>query len=552
MPLLLHITSEALAHTISENHYKIDVWADNWFSAYIDGTPLLEDSTPITTERSFNKETKSFSAEPPFVLSFKIKDYKENNTGLEYIGTHRQQMGDGGFITQITNQDTGKVITTSDSAMRCIVIHKAPLSSSCTQESNPIAGQGGCQFNTSQEPNDWKTASFDDSSWQQATEYSAHQVRPKDGYEQVEWNSKAKLIWTSDLEKDNTILCRMVVGITPATVPVTQENTQNELQSQFSHFPNVKTRVDSNYLYIESNGMPNHDMMEGITSWQQQVPLPQGYTGNNAWRVPLKPVLAKEPILTKTHFFKGAIAIAVNGVPIFNAMNNRGEFAADIGELDKWGGHSGRGDDYHYHLAPIHLEPIVGKGNPIAYALDGFPLLGKTDKPLDQYLGRFNEEGSYQYHAVDYPPYFIAGLRGEVNTDSPANAPEDQIIPQPSALPVRNGEYGPLQGAIITTFTKISDNSYKLTYTLNGSENQVNYSWDKSGTYQFVFIDKDDKKTVETFQKNKSPTPEDGKQRPSLRDLGKKSAGSQHKPRKYCGDGLCDKTENRQQCPADC
>ncbi|MGB4709182.1 MAG: hypothetical protein WBH50_06565, partial [Fuerstiella sp.] len=32
------------------------------------------------------------------------------------------------------------------------------------------------------------------------------------------------------------------------------------------------------------------------------------------------------------------------------------------GELDEWGGHCGRGDDYHYHTAPVHLETIVGKG----------------------------------------------------------------------------------------------------------------------------------------------------------------------------------------------
>src|SRR5262245_60502429 len=42
--------------------------------------------------------------------------------------------------------------------------------------------------------------------------------------------------------------------------------------------PKVKTHLDDNFLYVESDGMPAHNMMIGITAWQQQVPLPQPYT----------------------------------------------------------------------------------------------------------------------------------------------------------------------------------------------------------------------------------------------------------------------------------
>ena len=54
------------------------------------------------------------------------------------------------------------------------------------------------------------------------------------------------------------------------------------------------------------------------------------------------------------------------------ALNNRGDDALLAGELDDWGGHCGRADDYHYHIAPTHLQTVVGKKVPIAYALDGF------------------------------------------------------------------------------------------------------------------------------------------------------------------------------------
>ena len=84
----------------------------------------------------------------------------------------------------------------------------------------------------------------------------------------------------------------------------------------------IKTRWDDRYFYVESNGMPDHQMMVGITSWQQQVPLPQKYTGDNAWQIPLHPVPAKTPASTKDRFLRGAIAVAANGIPIFNPLNN--------------------------------------------------------------------------------------------------------------------------------------------------------------------------------------------------------------------------------------
>ncbi len=125
----------------------------------------------------------------------------------------------------------------------------------------------------------------------------------------------------------------------------------------------VKVRWDRDHFYVESNGIPDHRLMVGITAWQQQVPLPQSYKGENAWRVPLRPVPAKKPMSAKENFFRGAIALAINGVPIFNPIKNDGRTDTFVaGELDEFGGHCGRADDYHYHIAPVHLEEKVGRG----------------------------------------------------------------------------------------------------------------------------------------------------------------------------------------------
>ena len=107
----------------------------------------------------------------------------------------------------------------------------------------------------------------------------------------------------------------------------------------------LKYRQDANFFYVETDAMPDHKMMVGITAWQQQVPLPQPYFGDNAWRIPLEPVVAKNPLSAKSHFFRGAIALAANGIPIFNPIKNDGKTDTLVaGELDEFGGHCGRAE----------------------------------------------------------------------------------------------------------------------------------------------------------------------------------------------------------------
>lgn len=102
-----------VATTATAETFSADVWADNWFEMRVDGVQVAEDSVPITTERSFNAESFEFEAERPFTIGVVAKDFKENDTGLEYIGTNGQQMGDGGIIFQIRNA-AGETVAVSD------------------------------------------------------------------------------------------------------------------------------------------------------------------------------------------------------------------------------------------------------------------------------------------------------------------------------------------------------------------------------------------------------------------------------------------------------
>jgi hypothetical protein len=255
----------------------------------------------------------------------------------------------------------------------------------------------------------------------------------------------------------------------------------------------LRFRWTENYFFIDSTGLPDHPMMIGITNWQQQVPLPQPYTGKNAWQIPLKPKLAEKPISAKNALMRGAIALAVNGIPIFNALNNRGEDAFLIGELDEYGGHCGKGDDYHYHIAPLHLEKIVGKGKPIAYALDGFPLFGLTEENLDEFNGRFDKDGNYRYHSTKTYPYINGGMRGVVEVRG------DQVEPQPRAGPIRP-EGRPLKGAKITGFTVDDEKkNFSLKYEVHGETRKINYKVNPNGSFTFVFIDGKGNEETETY-----------------------------------------------------
>lgn len=243
----------------------------------------------------------------------------------------------------------------------------------------------------------------------------------------------------------------------------------------FSAFAeSVKVFKSSNYYLVESNGLPSHQMMVGIKSWQQQIPTPQPYSGQNSWPIPIKPVLSKTPISAKNHFLRGAIAVAVNGVPIFNALNNRGDDAYLAGELDSWGGHCGRADDYHYHMAPFHLQEIVGKKVPIAYALDGFPIYGETEidgkkvSGLDEFNGHFDSKKNYHYHGTNTYPYINGGFKGVVTEL------DGQVSPQAATRAFRPAGT-PLRGAFISDFSQTGINSYQLTYQLDGNSYTVKY-----------------------------------------------------------------------------
>jgi hypothetical protein len=268
----------------------------------------------------------------------------------------------------------------------------------------------------------------------------------------------------------------------------------------------VSTSWDNNYFYVNSKGIPNHTMMVGIASggWQQQVPIPQCYVSTyinqsgfqNAWSIPLNPVIIGPPVpVNSSHFTIGAIAIAANGVAIFNLTTTSGANSYTTGQLDNYGGHCGKGDDYHYHTAPLHL---ISSGQttanvPLAFALDGFAIYGSSEPDgsalatLDANHGHYSN-GVYHYHgtanADKSNPQMITNMVGQVTEDSSL-----QIVPQALAKSIRGGNLTPLPKALITSCVpNATNNGYNLSYTLDNVVGYAtNYSWNGTVyTYNYV------------------------------------------------------------------
>ena len=264
----------------------------------------------------------------------------------------------------------------------------------------------------------------------------------------------------------------------------------------FRHFDDVTVSWDDQYIYVESDGMPEHPMMVGITAWNRQVPIPHAYRGDNAFRIPRTPRPGLEPTPLP---YIGPVAVAVNGVPIFNPIKQDGRSDTFThGELDEFGGHAGRGDDYHYHILPDHLEKTVGLGRPVAWSMDGFPIIGPKERSgraagdLDESHGHAHGSTGYHYHGSNAFPYIHASFHGEYDDTH-----------QPKARGVRPHTQ-PLRGAEITGFEHHDEDSWTLIYQRSGREHAMHWSVEEDGSVTYQLDDGPE----ERFERERGRNPE--------------------------------------------
>ena len=208
--LLLTVTESPVSYAISSKKYEFtaEVWADNWFAMYVNGKKVGEDSVPITTQKSFNSETIKFNATYPLTIGFIAKDYVQSKSGLEYLGTPNQQIGDGGIKFQIRETASNKLVSVSDSTWKMKVGNTAPLNPECEKSTQPDID---CKFLNTSISSNWSSSSYIDKGWSSAKIFTSDEVGPKDGYFSINWQNSAQFIWGNDLKLDNIIYLRKKV-----------------------------------------------------------------------------------------------------------------------------------------------------------------------------------------------------------------------------------------------------------------------------------------------------------------------------------------------------
>ncbi len=260
----------------------------------------------------------------------------------------------------------------------------------------------------------------------------------------------------------------------------------------------VTVTCDTNHATLTSDTYPDHDMMTGISGTNEQVPVPADY----AAPIILTPTLDGTPLTRDA-----ALGVAVNGVPIYDYTGG-GEMAqADLahhqarhdtlqtGQLDVCGGHAGRGDDYHYHVAPTcMIDQMANAGDDaiIGWAFDGFPIYGMNnpdgspiaDGDLDVCNGQPDDVFGYRYHTTADAPYIVQCLMGAV--------PDFDRLPRVRPLTAAAGggvDAGrPPQGGVENlVFTQSDDGSRSMDYVFHGEEYYIRYAPSQTdGCYDYV------------------------------------------------------------------
>ncbi|MEO0406431.1 MAG: YHYH protein [Cyanobacteria bacterium P01_A01_bin.135] len=302
------------------------------------------------------------------------------------------------------------------------------------------------------------------------------------------------------------------VAQTPTTTDCTTYEAAVEL-----HLAPEAANCTADFLEVSATGLPDltsgssEDLpMVGITSWIQRVAVPYDYN----WRIPLSPAWLDEPVEASA---RGPIAVAVDGVPIFHyerrpdastSLDNYEQRNDTVvqGELDQCGGHSGQGEDYHYHYAPVCLMDEHNLGLPIAFGLDGAPVY--FGEGGDEYYGRGRytglsylpdealddcnalqlPDGGFVHFTTKTPPYVVGCHHGAFNPELQIEPGPFDALAQGTPNPL-GGSYGEPVSTLITNFEQ-TDDEYRLAFdslTASGATSAILYRQSSADCWEFEY-----------------------------------------------------------------
>ena len=194
--------------------------------------------------------------------------------------------------------------------------------------------------------------------------------------------------------------------------------------------------LGSSQRVITSNGLPNHTT--GIYPIQSSDPAyqydrnPSSLTTQNvSFSIPANPSFSGHDTCVG-----GEVGVALNGIPIYNALDGENRDALAHEEQDHCQGHPNE-HGYHYHNGSTCLLTEFGQSALIGYAFDGFGIYGPvengqelTNADLDECHGRTSSivwDGKtvtmYHYVATKEFPYTVGCFKGTPIQTGPGGPP---------------------------------------------------------------------------------------------------------------------------------
>jgi len=186
--------------------------------------------------------------------------------------------------------------------------------------------------------------------------------------------------------------------------------------------------ISTSGVTIAGNGLPNHPTgVFPISRFDDAYAIDRN--PNSIRSYTLNKTLSGSPRKLGAQCVGGAVGIARNGIPIFNALDAAGHDAVAHEVQDSCGGHPQQAGVYHYHGLP----PCISTGKKkkhsgiVGWALDGFPIYGPrgdggdylSNKELDICHGtkdkvKYNGKKRRMYHYVaNYEfPYTVGCFQG--------------------------------------------------------------------------------------------------------------------------------------------
>ncbi|MSQ26255.1 MAG: YHYH protein [Dehalococcoidia bacterium] len=202
----------------------------------------------------------------------------------------------------------------------------------------------------------------------------------------------------------------------------------------------ARATVEGATLIITSSGIPDHSSPYFPRTDSRYTP----YAGPNTayrqnpntvqtqtlvFRLPLVP----QPAAALSATPLGPIGVCINGIPFYNQYAGPSQpLTNEINSFDQYNGHPQMSGQYHYHVEPLSVTAMHGRGALLGFLLDGYPVYGPqengrilTSADLDQFHGHTHTtseypQGTYHYHFTADAPYLNgAGFYGVPGSFSP-------------------------------------------------------------------------------------------------------------------------------------